>query len=115
MLESSSKVKYTAQDPDELAAIKKLPFSYRLVSWGPITAVVMTLIFFFVSQVIAVIVLIVGAITLDGQTTDSLQVANGPLSTTTYQFIGSVLVTVVLMLLIYAFLRYKKTSIKALG
>lgn len=108
-------MKYIPKDPEEEAQLKKIPTSFRLVSWGPISAVLLTLAFFFASQVIAVVALILGAMIFDGQTTQSLQASDGPLSTTPYQFAGTLLVTVALFGLIFAYLKYKKTSLKALG
>jgi membrane protease YdiL (CAAX protease family) len=112
---SSFRVKYTPFDAEEKAKAEKVPISYRLVSWGPVAAVVWSLLFFFASQVMAVFILIFGAMVLDGQTANSLQVKDGPLSSTTYQFLGNLLVAASMLLLIKLYLKRKKTSFKALG
>lgn len=83
------------------------------VVWGPIPAVIMTIVLFFFSQFMGVFLLILGAMLWGGETLT--QTVNGISTESQYLFAGSVLTAATLIGSLYLFVRLTNNDLSVLG
>jgi len=82
------------------------------VTWGPLTAVVASVLIYFISQYGAALVILIYPIT---QQWNTAQATNWLNSSVLAQFVNVLLIEALVILLLRWFLNYKKSSFKAIG
>lgn len=85
------------------------------ITWGPVTAVVVTILGFFAAQIIGGLLLLTIAVVLGHHSLQELQREHSFLEETKYAFAGSFIISLSLFWLTLAFIRQRRGSLKAIG
>lgn len=85
------------------------------ITWGPVAAVLGSIVMFAASQVIGVVLLLVFALVIGGHSLGEMEGGGSFLEDPVYIFLGNALVAGVLLGMVYGFIRLRKSTLRAAG